>query len=36
VLIAAGLKPDPDAPPVETFSAADEEPIDLDSLDRVE
>jgi len=37
VLIAAGLKPDPDAPPpAESFSPADEEPIDLDALDRVE
>ena len=37
VLIASGLKPDPDAPPpVEVFTPADEAPIDLDALDRVE
>ncbi|MET0729297.1 MAG: recombinase RecA, partial [Acidimicrobiales bacterium] len=36
VLIASGLKPDPDAPPAEVFTPADEEPIDLDALDRVE
>ena len=37
VLIASGLKPDPDAPPpAEVFTPADEEPLDLDALDRVE
>ena len=37
VLIASGLKPDPDAPPpVEVFTPADEAPIDLDALDRVD